>query len=593
MIACMTHERFYESATFCVPDIKIYAGSVWLEHSFAASQIFFNESNDIALMLSGECFADVETRNELQRKGHRVGESGGGWLVHLYEEEGDQFFGRLNGLFSGLLIDKRRKRAFLFNDRYGFDRIYYSETKAAIYFASEAKALLRVVPELRALSTEGVTDFLTFGCTLEGRTLFRGVHLLPGGSLWVFEAGQCRKSRYFTPTQWESQPPLSAADFSEQFEETFKRILPRYCDASARLGISLTAGLDTRMVMACRRETPKEPVCYTYEGPTGQTLDSQLAARVAQLCGLEHRVLRLGGDFFAGFGSLVDRTVYLSDGCFGALGAHEIYLNAQARQLAPVRLTGVFGSEVLRGISTFKPLFLMPGLASAELGPMIASSQRRFFDGKEHPITFAAFKEVPWSIFGSLAACRSQVSFRTPYLDNELVSLAFRLPASLQTSAAPALRVVERNHPALSAITTDMGLGGGRGFQAILRRLYSKATFKLDYFSNEGLPHWLSRFDPVLNGMNSRKLLLGHHKYLRYRSWLRKELADYLSNSFADQAVLQSPLWNRAFVSQIAEQHIRGRANYVREINAVLTLAAVDRLLLRPSENGNANPTIG
>ena len=58
----------------------------------------------------------------------------GACLVHLYEEEGDKFLEKLNGLFSGLLIDKRQKRAVLFNDRYGVERIYYYEVERQLLF---------------------------------------------------------------------------------------------------------------------------------------------------------------------------------------------------------------------------------------------------------------------------------------------------------------------------------------------------------------------------------------------------------------------------------------------------------------------------
>ena len=129
-----------------------------------------------------------------------------GWLVHLYEEEGDEFFEKLNGLFSGLLIDKGQSKAFLLNDRYGLERIYWHETKDAIYFASEAKALLRILPKLRQFDDEGVAQYLTFGCTLEWRTLFKDVQLLPAGSVWSFENGRCQKRRYFSPETWEAQP---------------------------------------------------------------------------------------------------------------------------------------------------------------------------------------------------------------------------------------------------------------------------------------------------------------------------------------------------------------------------------------------------
>jgi asparagine synthase (glutamine-hydrolysing) len=88
------------------------------KNSFAASQVFLNEQDDIALIVAGECFADFETRTNLGKKGHRI-EKNDDWIVHLYEEEGEQFFEKLNGQFSALLIDKRLEKAILFNDRFG------------------------------------------------------------------------------------------------------------------------------------------------------------------------------------------------------------------------------------------------------------------------------------------------------------------------------------------------------------------------------------------------------------------------------------------------------------------------------------------
>src|SRR5437773_9569237 len=301
MIASMKHEHFYTSGVYAAPEMGVYGGWVAHENSCAAGQVFFNEDKDIALLFSGECFVDPETRTGLRQKGHELGQAAGSWLVHLYEEESDQFFEKLNGVFSGLLVDKRRNRAFLFNDRYGLARIYFCETKDATYFASEAKALLRILPELRAFDEEGVAQFLNYGCTLEWRTLFRGVQLLPGGSLWSFGSGNCHKRKYFSPETWESQPALTVEAFEAEFEETFKRILPRYFESSSKIGISLTGGLDGRMIMACLPEHPESPLSYTFTGPTGETMDDRIAAKVAGVCGLPHRLLRLDRDFFSVF----------------------------------------------------------------------------------------------------------------------------------------------------------------------------------------------------------------------------------------------------------------------------------------------------
>ena len=583
MVASMQHEAFSTSGIHSVPELGVYGGWVAHERSFAADQVFSNERSDVSLILSGECFVDPEASAELKKRGHHLGETAGTWLTHLYEEEGEEFFTNLNGLFSGLLIDKRQKNAFLFNDRYGVERIYWHQGEDAFYFASEAKALLRILPELRAFDDRGVAQFLTFGCTLELQTLFRGVQLLAGGSVWCFENGNCQRRKYFSPGIWESQSPLAVDTFQAELDKTFKRILPRYFRSSSRIGISLTGGLDTRMIMAGHPPSEKL-ICYTFDGEKGRTLDARLAARIANACSLEHRTLRIGHDFFSDFPSLADRTVYITDGTFGVLGTHEIYLNAQARQLAPVRLTGNFGSEVLRGSSTFKPLSLSMQLFAPEFRPPVASAAESQIRDNQHAVTFAAFREIPWHLFGRLAAGRSQVTFRTPYLDNELVALAYRLPESLKKSPLPASRFIQSNSTTLSEIPTDRGIArDNSGLAFLCRRLFAEVTFKLDYYNSEGLPHSLSRLDPLLRGVSSAFGVLELHKYLPYYHWLRRELAGYVEDRLAAARSRQMPFWNSDFVKRMADDHIRGRNNYAREIEAVLTLEAVERLLLRGS----------
>jgi asparagine synthase (glutamine-hydrolysing) len=376
--------------------------------------------------------------------------------------------------------------------------------------------------------------------------------------------------------------------FESELEEALTRIVPRYFSPQSKLGISLTGGLDTRMILACRPKAQQEPVCYTFSGERALTLDDRLAARVAEACGLEHRLLRIGADFFSDFQVHADRTVYLTDGCFGILGAHEIYLNRQARQIAPVRLTGNYGGEVFRKVSTFKPLGLSPGLLAPDLSQDIDHSIQQSAAEDTHPVTFGAFREVPWNLFGTLMAARSQVVFRTPYLDNELVALAYRLPAELYRSREPGLQFVRSKSRSLANIPTDKGdLGGTSRVSLMLRRFFSKATFKLDYFNNSGLPHQLSLLDPFIGRLGSGTRLVGWHKYLRYRSWFTGELADYVRDVVTDPRTRRMPFWNVDFLDRMVREHRRGRRNYTSELNAVLTIEAAQRLLFEDRSYGN------
>src|SRR5437879_13889846 len=111
----MRHEIHYVSVSFSAAEVVFYAGWVPHENSFAANQVFFSEQRDIAICLAGECFIDMDDAALLRRRGYKIDPSDGSWMPLLYAELGERFFEHLNGLFSGVVLDKRQKRANLFN----------------------------------------------------------------------------------------------------------------------------------------------------------------------------------------------------------------------------------------------------------------------------------------------------------------------------------------------------------------------------------------------------------------------------------------------------------------------------------------------
>jgi asparagine synthase (glutamine-hydrolysing) len=590
MIASMRHENFYVTGNFAAPELGVHAGWTALEGSFASGQVFQNEQKNVSLIFSGECFISAEAKKQLQQNGHSFSGKGGDCLVHLYEEQGDAFFEKLNGLFSGLLIDQQRKKVFLFNDRYGIERIYWHETTDAFYFASEAKALLRVLPQLREFDREGVAQFLEVGSALEGRSMFREVRLLPGGSRWTFENGSARRDAYFSPSTWEALPKLSEAEYEAKFRTMFEGVLPRYYESDSKIGISLTGGLDSRLIMACHPHDRSHETTFTFTGPTGQTLDDRVAGRVAAACGLEHKLLRLASDFFSGFARHADKTVLVTDGCSGVMGAHEIYFHKMARPLATLRLTGNYGSEICRAISTFKPVGLARQMFSADFLPAVNAAAGQLAALKKHPDTFAAFQEVPLSLFGNLAAGRSQISFRTPYMDNEVVALSYQCPVSIRKSSLPAMRLVKACSPALDRIPTDRGYISDRSDPEIFaRRVFAEVTFKLDYCSNAGLPRPFGPLDPIFKPVVRVLGIAGLHKFLKYSTWFRDDLAAYVKEKIAAAQRASNGFWNGEGLAQIAGQHLSGVQDFSTELNAVLTLESLERQMFRELPRGLEN----
>src|SRR6266702_6496462 len=139
MVKCLIHEPFYTDGTYINEQLGLWSGWACHERTFADCLPIWNEKKDICLLFSGEDFADQADIDALRKRGHEFAPGDASYLVHLYEEIGCQFLEKLNGWFSGVLVDLREQKFVLFNDRYGVNRIYYHEDGGEFYFSSEAK----------------------------------------------------------------------------------------------------------------------------------------------------------------------------------------------------------------------------------------------------------------------------------------------------------------------------------------------------------------------------------------------------------------------------------------------------------------------
>ena len=120
-----------------------------------------------------------------------TGELAEGDRFEDYDERGIAAVTDLNGWFVGLAVDLRRQRCYLFNDRFGMSRLFIHERVDGIYFATTAAALLAAFPETRAFDEQGVAEYLVADCTLGSSSIFKGITVLPAGSLVVLGSGSC------------------------------------------------------------------------------------------------------------------------------------------------------------------------------------------------------------------------------------------------------------------------------------------------------------------------------------------------------------------------------------------------------------------
>src|SRR5205085_261583 len=121
-----------------------------------------------------------------------------------------------------------------------------------------------------------------------------------------------------------------------------------YAREGNEVALSLTAGLDTRVIMAALQAQRRSFPCYTFGGAWGETFDIRTARKLAAIDHQPYQAMKIGEEFLRSFGHYAERSVYLSDGTHDAFGAHDVYFNELAREIAPIRLTGKLGSEIVR-----------------------------------------------------------------------------------------------------------------------------------------------------------------------------------------------------------------------------------------------------
>ena len=592
MVDALRHENFYVAGTWVEESLGVYIGWIARKDSFSDGMPLRNERGDVVLVFSGEAFPEPGTERRLKERGHELDAAGPSYLAHLYEED-LSFPAGLNGRFHGLLTDRGRGTAMLFNDRYGMHRIYYHESKDAFYFAAEAKAILAVRPELRTADPRGVGEFISCGAVLENRTLFKGVHALPPGSAWVFRNGSLeRKSSYFNPREWEDQETLDPESYYRELREVFTQNLPRYFSGRERIAMSLTGGLDTRMIMAWQKCQPGSLPCYTFGGMFRDCQDVTLSRQVASMCGQPHQVIPVGNEFLSRFQHYAERAVYLTDGCVDVSRSPDVYLNERAREIAPVRMTGNFGGEVLRRVRTFKPVEPLPGLFSPEFLSYVHQAGETYARNLHgHPVSFAVFKQSPWNHYGILALEQTQLSLRSPFLDNDLVRTVFRAPESALASNEDSLRLIADGNRALLRIPTDRALAGERGrFLGAAARGFLEFLFKAEYAYDMGMPQWVARIDHAFSAFHLERLFLGRHKVFHFRVWYRDALAGYVREMLLDPRSLGRPYIERKRLEEVVRGHLKGDRNYTNEIHKVLTLELIHRLFLDPK--GHRTPFV-
>src|SRR3989442_391705 len=156
-----------------------------------------NEDGTVWTVFNGEIYNFRELREELASRGHRFRSRTDTEVIpHLYEESGDAFVERLEGMFAVAVWDAARRRLVLARDRMGKKPLLYLERDGELLFASEHAALLAVI-DPGPVDREAIRLYLRLGYVPAPRDAFAGIRKVLPAHILVWADGASTSRRYW------------------------------------------------------------------------------------------------------------------------------------------------------------------------------------------------------------------------------------------------------------------------------------------------------------------------------------------------------------------------------------------------------------
>ena len=138
----------------------------------------------------------------------------------------------------------------LARDRYGIKPLYWTRVGETLVFASEIKAILQHPSVRTELDKEGLLEYFTFQNFFTERTLFKNVHMFPSSHWAVVENGQVRLQRYWDYAFQEPENPASESEYLEELDRLFRQAVTRQLVSDVPVGSYLSGGMDSGSITA-------------------------------------------------------------------------------------------------------------------------------------------------------------------------------------------------------------------------------------------------------------------------------------------------------------------------------------------------------
>lgn len=565
-------------------------------------QPIFNEDKSLCIFMDGKIY-DYETeRKKLTEKGYNFQYGNDPeFILHCYEEYRSDFVPNLNGSFVFVIVDLKKNKIVLVNDRYGLRPIYYKLNESSLIFASEIKAILETKNFKKELNYSAMADFFSFGFILGNKTFFKNIQLLPAASIAVYDKELSIKQYW----NFNFNPDYSKTEneFVDDLVKSFNKAVDVRINEKYRYGVSLSGGLDSRIIVGAINENKRKKFLSFSFGPVDCD-EIKIARKVAKKAGTKFKLVNLNPDDLSNR-KLVEKVIYLTDGQDIISVSFLPYVFSIIRDDINIYFQGLAGDLLLGGSylngnilkaenedKLLKILLKKNIFTEEEFKKLFSKNFYKKIDKIDKKNLKGILKKIEtdnmpnkWDIFflekyvcrftimGSVID-RNYCEEAVPTYDNNFIDLVLTIPPNFRYKHRIYRRFLKKLSPELAKIPYN---------KTMVRAdapIFLWEVGKIYQFGKEYLKKKITLITNKKIEFKNRRVYVNFEEWLRFNDNWKKIIEDLLLSS----ETKSRKIYNQEYIMRIIKEHQSGKYNHSQKLLYMISFESFLRLFFKEIE---------
>lgn len=277
-------------------------------------------------------------------------------LLDGLRESGISYLNYFKGQF--IIVAFVKSKLIIANDQLGILKFFYHNSKKGFFVSNSIKSLVKLKGDV-VLSKSSISSYFVFNYLINGRTFYQDINSSLPGEFIALLANDIKIDKYFDISEFiiDNNQCLSGRKLFPEIANRLSSIITQYDDyADSKLALTLTAGLDSRILLGCLLKSNKDNFETFTFGKEG-SYDVKFAKIIANKVNINHRHFYPDSDFFENFSLFADRTFKSGHTLTSIFRAHRLDAYAKVSHTSSNIIMGLAGSDLVRGLGYDELIF--------------------------------------------------------------------------------------------------------------------------------------------------------------------------------------------------------------------------------------------